>query len=153
MKLKSLNIFLFTLLVISCFPGSNKDQSSIEYLEIPFELINHRIIVEAIINGKKGRFVFDTGSTESYLDIKVNNLRRAGFTITPYKDRKRVVKYFHLNNLTFGDSVLRTNSYVINRSDFLKQCQRDGYDGILGIRSFEGYLDFPRFNGHRIKPL
>jgi tetratricopeptide (TPR) repeat protein len=35
------------------------------YAEMPFILKNKRIGVEATVNGKKGEFVFDTGSTES----------------------------------------------------------------------------------------
>jgi hypothetical protein len=48
-------------------------------------LENNRIVVEATANGKKGRFVFDTGSTESYIKIETINLQQDGLGITSYK--------------------------------------------------------------------
>lgn len=100
---------------------------------------NGRIIIDATINQRKGKFVFDTGSTESYLDIKVNNLRRAGYTITQYEGQPFATNYYSLNKIMFGDIKVKTRSYVINRSDVLTRCQNEGYNGILGALTFEGY--------------
>jgi hypothetical protein len=61
-------LVLIFLILAAC-----KEQTISNYIEIPFVLENNRIIVEAIVNNTKGRFVFDTGTTESYLDIKATN--------------------------------------------------------------------------------
>jgi hypothetical protein len=46
--------------------------------------------------------------------------------------------------------VLRTNSTVINRSDFIRTSQSEGFDGILGARSFEGYWCEISFSKNKI---
>jgi hypothetical protein len=102
-------------------------------------LENNRIIVDATVNNKKGRFVFDTGTTESYLDIKATNLSRYGYTSTPYMGQQISVPIYNLKKIIFSDIELRTNSWVINRSDLLRKSQDDGFDGILGAGAFEGY--------------
>jgi hypothetical protein len=134
-------VLLYSLVFVfsSCLPFIVKGQGKPDYAEIPFTLENNRIIVEAVANGKKGRFVFDTGTTESYLNIKTANLSRCGFTITPYKGQNISVNMYNLPKITFGNIELKTRSWVINRSDYLTKSQNDGFDGILGARVFEGY--------------
>ena len=139
MKFIKLFVFFATIAILFCHCESNSRQNPVDYLEIPFVLENHRIVIEATINGKEGRFIFDTGATESYLDINVRNLRRAGKVKTKYNGLQEAVNYYHLNQINFGGTTLYTKSIVINRSDFLTRRQREGYDGLLGSRTFEGY--------------
>jgi hypothetical protein len=75
----------------------------------------------------------------SHLDIKVSNLRRAGFGNVTYEGRQQEVPYYHLDKINFGNTELRTNTLVVNRSDFIRTSQSEGFDGILGAQSFEGY--------------
>jgi hypothetical protein len=126
--------FIFTISIVSCIK-----ESTSEKVEIPFILENDRIVIDAIINGKKGRFTFDTGATESYLDINVRNLLFTSYTTTMYNGKPKKVLIYHLNKITFGETELKTKSWVINRSDILINKKEEGYDGVLGNRVFEGY--------------
>jgi len=73
-----LSFFIFIIPVFfSC--ATNKIRTAIE---IPFSLINDRIIVDAVVNGRSGSFVFDTGTTESYFDVDANNLLPVAYTKT-----------------------------------------------------------------------
>ncbi len=123
-------LFLFLLALSSC---------SSKKIEIPFIIENKRIVVEATIDQQAKRFVFDTGATESYLDISVENLKPEGITITKVNGEQSTVQYYQLNQITFGDNTIKTKSWVINSSDLLRQSQNDGFDGILGAMTFEGY--------------
>jgi hypothetical protein len=114
-------------------------QNSPEYAEIPFKLENDRVVVDATVNGKKGRYIFDTGSTESYADINTINLLPRAFTKTQYKGRQRTVLVYNLFSINFNDVELKTHSWIINHADTIKRTQKEGYDGILGTRVFEGY--------------
>ncbi|MBI9065613.1 MAG: aspartyl protease family protein [Marinilabiliaceae bacterium] len=64
-----LKIIAFIQIALFCFSISattqlNKGRSAIKsfYSEIPFEFIKDKIIIEAQVNGRKGRFIFDTGA-------------------------------------------------------------------------------------------
>jgi hypothetical protein len=127
----------FSLVFI--FAGLSSCEGKTNYIEIPFVLENKRIAIEATINGQKGKFVFDTGSTESYLDIKVTNLSRYGHALTPYKGRQISTPIYNLKKITFGGIELKTRSWMINHSDLITRSQNDGFDGILGVGIFEGY--------------
>ncbi len=67
MKLIIALLILFT----SCSPIKNylydgiycpKKIESNFYAEIPFEIINNRIVCDVNVNGQKGKFIYDTGS-------------------------------------------------------------------------------------------
>jgi hypothetical protein len=132
MEIKRYDIFLFLTCTLFLSCERNK-------VEIPFVLKNSRIGVEATVNGKKGMFLFDTGSTESYLDIEATNLSQYGHTITPYKGQQVSVPVYNLRKITFGNTELKTRSWVINQSDLITGKRNDGFDGILGSGIFEGY--------------
>jgi hypothetical protein len=136
-------VFIFAVLSLPACTENNMPDS----VEIPFVLENNRIVLEAAINGKNGRFSFDTGSTESYLDISPKNLLSTSYTTTIYQGRPRKVLVYHLNKIKFGEKEIRTRSWVIIRSDSVTNAKEKGYDGVLGSRVFEGYwceLSFSR---------
>jgi hypothetical protein len=128
-------ILCFCLIILSC----NKQEKENETKIIPFTLENNRIIIEAIVNKKQGRFVFDTGSTESYLNIPTYNLLPIGYTKTQYKGKKHFALIHALREITFGNTTVKADSIVISNSDVLLNTVKSGYDGIFGIRVFEGY--------------
>jgi hypothetical protein len=130
---------MFIFISCSVLFSKKENISDPNYVEIPFVLRNKRITVEAIVNGKRGRFVFDTGSTESYASVKTMNLSRYGHTITLYKGKNTTVEIYNLPKIVFNNVELRTRSWIINRSDFIAKSQNDGFDGILGAGVFEGY--------------
>jgi hypothetical protein len=61
------------------------------------------------------------------------------FTKTPYNGRKKVVLIYNLNKITFGDVELNTKMWLIKKSDIIERRKHEGYDGLLGSRTFEGY--------------
>jgi hypothetical protein len=137
-KLNKPKFLVYPLAFISLFFSCN-EQSTLDYTEIPFKLENGRVIVEATVNGKKGRFIFDTGATGSYLDIKAIGLLPRAYTITRYKGRRRFLLVYNLNKITFGDIELKTRSWVMNRSDVITAAKKENYDGLFGNGIFEGY--------------
>ncbi|MDR0760718.1 MAG: hypothetical protein LBF74_11530, partial [Treponema sp.] len=139
MKYKRFNTLFYSVTAVFLTCCSAGELGGPDYAEIPFTIENKRIVVEAVANGKKGRFVFDTGTTESYLDIFVMNLVTERYTIIPYKGEQVKTRIYNLNEITFGDIKLRTKSWVIKHSDLLLKVQRDGFDGLLGALTFEGY--------------
>jgi hypothetical protein len=76
-------------------------------VEIPFTLENNRFIIEATVNGKKGKFKFDSGSQYSYFD-NVKNLRPIGFIITKVDGRIKIGLKYRLDKITYGDVDVRT---------------------------------------------
>jgi hypothetical protein len=152
MKFNIIGMVFYSLIFISllCIHFVNNERNTSNYVEIPFVFEDKRIIVESIINGKKGRFIFDTGTTESYIDIKTINLSRAGYCITPYNGQQISVPYYNLNKITFGSTKIATHSWVVNRSDFITKSKKEGYDGILGSMIFEGYWCELSFSKNKI---
>jgi hypothetical protein len=134
MKLTTIALIIFISLLCSC-----QEQNILDYAEIPFNLENDRIVLEATVNGKKGRFVFDTGTTESYVDTATINLLPRAFTKTPYNGKKKIVLIYNMNKIFFGDIELNTKTWLIKKSDIIERRKHEGYDGLLGTRTFEGY--------------
>jgi hypothetical protein len=130
---------IFSFLVFFQLFSSCQEQNILDYAEIPFNLENDRIVLEATVNGKKGRFVFDTGTTESYVDTATINLLPRAFTKTPYNGKKKIVLIYNLNKIFFGDIELNTRMWLIKKSDIIERRKHEGYDGLLGTRTFEGY--------------
>jgi hypothetical protein len=125
---------LFIIVLLSCAKTNGPDK-----VEIPFVIENNRIVICATINGKTGKFTFDTGATESYLNISTKNLLPTAYTTTQYNGKPKKVLIYRLNKITFGNTEIKTRSWVINRSDVVINKQKEGYDGVLGNRIFEGY--------------
>jgi hypothetical protein len=131
-------VLLLIINVIFASVSCNID-NTINSIEIPFILEKNRIVLEASVNGKTGKFIFDTGSTESYLDVSVKNLWIHWYGKTPYNGKLKNILIYKLNKITFGDSDVNAKSWVINRSDLLSASLKEGYNGIFGNRIFEGY--------------
>jgi hypothetical protein len=138
---------LFSFFLPICNLSSCINSNSTDIIEIPFNLIDRRIVIDATINGARGKFVFDTGVTESHVNIQLDNLRHIGNTTNKYMGVSKKEKIYALNKILLGGTELKTHSWIINRSAVLESIQKEGYDGLLGIRVFEGYwceLSFSR---------
>ena len=119
--------------MLSCSDNENE-------ISIPFVIENNRIILEAVVNGQKGRFIFDSGVMISLINISARNLFPAGYTKREINEKLKTVFVYALNKIYFRDRVVKARSWLINRSDMLTYInETEGYDGILGIRTFEGY--------------
>ncbi|MBV9055897.1 MAG: aspartyl protease family protein [Candidatus Eremiobacteraeota bacterium] len=112
----------------------------------PFTMTHERMLVDATINGVKGRFILDTGASTVYLDDHFAD--RAGLeslkgSITSYslygEDQNRIRK---VKSMTFGDATLQ-NALVFSH-DFQKEDYRGldakGYDGLIGFDLFAGAI-------------
>jgi hypothetical protein len=103
--------------------------------------MNDRIILEATINGKSGKFYWDSGATWTVADVYVGNLPviEDNFYFTSF-DTTIKTKTYALNKLIVGGVKLETKSQLIklpdHERDYLKQ---EGLDGVLSINIFEGY--------------
>jgi hypothetical protein len=112
----------------------------------PITVTHERILVDATINGVKGRFILDTGADAIYLDdhfadrANAQVLHGSGTAYTFYgelKTRTRVLK-----TLTLGDATL--NNVTAYSQDFNKWDYRGldakGYDGLMGFDLFAGAI-------------
>ncbi|MBV8151686.1 MAG: aspartyl protease family protein, partial [Candidatus Eremiobacteraeota bacterium] len=112
----------------------------------PFTMKRERMLVDATVNGVKGRFILDTGAFTVFLDDRFAD--RAGLeslkgTVTSYslygEDQNRIRR---VKSMTFGDATLQ-NALVFSH-DFQKEDYRGldakGYDGLIGFDLFAGAI-------------
>ncbi|MDR3046090.1 MAG: hypothetical protein LBU51_00560 [Bacteroidales bacterium] len=132
-KNKKLIIIFFILLSFNCLACKTADA----IIEIPFSLEDNAIILEARVNGKEGRYIWDTGSPGSYVDINVNNLKRIRTSILTYNGKSEEIGIYRLKNITISGIRINAHSWVTNVSSTLNSI--DGYDGLLGYTIFNGY--------------
>jgi hypothetical protein len=58
-------------------------------------------VIECNINGTDGRFVFDTGTTESYGDVDAKGLGIQGYGLTLHNGKRRPVWIYKLNKIRY----------------------------------------------------
>jgi len=145
---------LCTILFLACSNGANHDGE----LVIPFSIENNRIILDAVINRQAGRFVLDTSALVSSVGISAFGLVPIGSVYHWVNEEVRESIRFGIRNIRFGDVNVRARSWIATRGDRLSSLREaEGFDGFLGIRTFEGYwmeLSFSRNEIvlHRQKP-
>jgi predicted aspartyl protease len=111
---------------------------------VPITLTHDRILVDATVNGVKGRFILDTGADAIYLDDKFAD--RAGATAmktktevdTMYgsvKTRLRRVDRIQVGNATLRNALVYSEDF--RESDYRGLDWR-GYDGLIGYDLFAG---------------
>jgi hypothetical protein len=141
--------FLFVLVLI--IPVSCAREDIPERIEIPFTLENDRLILDATVNGLKGRFLFDTGGTISLVPVNVENLRRRGFAWRYNKEGEKYKQWvYKLNSIGFGETEVKARSWVTNDVFATSLVTNLGYTGLLGILTFEGYWCEISFTEHKI---
>jgi hypothetical protein len=112
----------------------------------PIKVTHERLLVDATVNGVKGRFILDTGADSIYLDDRFADranatvLRGSGTAYSLYgevKTRTRSVK-----TITFGDATLQ-NVLVFSQDfekDYYRGLDASGYDGLIGFDLFAGAI-------------
>jgi len=110
----------------------------------PIEVTAQRVLVDAKINGVKGRFILDTGANAIFLNrafadrAKVTKLNVSGTALGLYgaepSDTRRA------DTIEIGGNVL--SDVVVEASDFTsgdyRGLDRQNYDGLLGYDVFAG---------------
>ena len=132
--IRNIYIVFCIILLLSCIDNNS------EAVVIPFSLENDRIVLNAYIHGQKGRFIFDSGIMHSNIGINARGLFPIAYTKRIYNGKLSTVLVYSLNRIRFGDTDVKARSWLINHCDSIKYIKEDeGYDGILGMRTFEGY--------------
>ncbi|MDR2659827.1 MAG: hypothetical protein LBC27_07570 [Spirochaetaceae bacterium] len=131
-------IFLLLFMSLVLFISCEKQNKNI-HIEIPFSLENNTIVIEAEVEGKKGRYIFDTGATISYIDIGKENVWYRNYIYGIYEGKLSKLSIYNINKIRFGDIEVKSDSWIISKVDIINDLKAEGYDGLLGNRIFEGY--------------
>ena len=127
---------------LSCSVENNSE------ITIPFSYEYGRIVLDAVINRQAGKFIFDTGSFYSFAGVSTLGLFPIGYTETIIGGKRKNNLVYSLNRIQIGDVKIKSRSMLINRDDVITRIKKvEEYDGILGIRTFEGFwmeLSFSR---------
>lgn len=112
---------------------------------VPVSLHKNRIIIEAAVNGVKGRFILDTGASAIVLDDQF--AERAGATVVggvgeavSFNGRTVRTHTRHVSSIAVGGATL--NNVFVDSEDFrahdYRGLDREGYDGLMGYDLFAG---------------
>jgi Aspartyl protease len=111
---------------------------------VPVTVTARRILVDATINGVKGRFILDTGASsivlnEAFADrARVQKLNAGGRALTLYGTAPSDMR--KIDSIAIGDSVL--SNVIAHAEDFTavdyRGLDRQNYDGLLGYDIFAG---------------
>jgi hypothetical protein len=126
-------VFFLAILFFSCNDAK----------EIPFELTDsNRIVVNAKINGKSGKFFWDTGSAVSLFDCDFSNLDFSHKGVMAfYFESPEEVDYYYLPEIIIDGTRLKGASAITRTTASLRSrtLEPEGLDGVLGINVFAGY--------------
>jgi hypothetical protein len=114
------------------------------YEPVPITLTHIRVLVDATVNGVKGRFILDTGASAIVLDdqfadrAKVALRQGSGDIFTLYGPVK--IRTRRADTIGFGGATLH-NAFVFSedfRSRDYRGLDRASYDGLIGYDLFAG---------------
>jgi hypothetical protein len=112
----------------------------------PFTMTHDRMLVDATINGVKGRFLLDTGADSIVLDDEfadrahaevLNNSDQAYMLTGEVKTRLRKVQTVTLGNSTLHDAVAFSQAFTASQYGY---DPRDHFDGLIGFDLFAGAI-------------
>jgi len=113
-------------------------------------------VLDAVINGREGRFIFDSGANVSVVPRGrgIFTHRRGRTFINGEWVRAPV---YRVRRVQFGDVEVRARSSLITNTDFTRGIINEGYSGLLGNGIFDGFwveMSFSRGEIvlHREKP-
>jgi hypothetical protein len=115
--------------------------SCVDALKIPFALENGKIVVEADVNGTAGRFIWDSGSNISWVNCRFDNLRYVDNRPSRWVGGGGEFATYIINEMTMGGVRVKSQSNIasIPEDMWKQQFEPYGFDGILGIETFNGY--------------
>jgi len=111
----------------------------------PFTMTHDRMLVDATVNGVKGRFLVDTGADSITLDDRfadrahaqvLNNSDTAQMLSGEVKTRLRKVQTITFGNSTLHDVVAFSQSFSMSQYGF--DVDNDHFDGLIGFDLFAG---------------
>ncbi len=112
----------------------------------PVTVTRNRLLVDATINGVKGRFIIDTGASAIFLDdrfadrVKAPMLKAESAALTMYGEVKTHVR--RVDTIGLGGATLK-NALVYSedfRSDDYRGLDRQDLDGLIGFDVFAGSI-------------
>jgi hypothetical protein len=110
-------------------------------LKIPFVLENGRIVVEADVNGTTGRFIWDSGSNVSLVNCRFDNLQYVDNRRSFWVGGNGEYATYIINEMTVGGVRVKSQSNIALIPEDMRKQQLEpyGFEGILGIETFNGY--------------
>ncbi|MDR0645338.1 MAG: hypothetical protein LBG05_10635 [Treponema sp.] len=145
LKVKTLFSFFIFVLFFSC---DNKKYISFELTE------SNRIILNATVNGKSGRFFLDTGSSFSQFDCDFGNLdfSHKHFASFPFLDAREELNFYYLPEVIIDNVRLKSISEIARTTEDLRNqlLEPEGLDGVLGINVFAGFYTEISFSKDKI---
>jgi len=112
----------------------------------PITVTHDRLLIDAVVNGVKGRFILDTGADSIYLDDRfadranVAVLHGSGTAYSLYGEVSTRLR--NVKSMTFGDATL--HNVIAPSQNFEKYDYRGmdarGYDGLIGFDLFAGAI-------------
>lgn len=125
-------LFLSTIFLFSC---KNKD-----LIIIPFEFNEAQIILEAVVNGKFGRYLFDTGSPISYTNVALDNYKLNKKEKIAFWEETETVSIYSVPSIKIGGQTFSGEFNITNTLPVLKTFLKQQYfSGVLGLDVFKGY--------------
>ncbi|MDR2286466.1 MAG: retroviral-like aspartic protease family protein [Prevotellaceae bacterium] len=138
-KILSVSVFVFYIFIqgvhaqddVFSFNRGNTEQTNY-YIEIPYQNINRKIVIEVILNGKTRKFLVDTGApltiTENlFKEMKLPVLRNESLKdANGIEDSAKVVS---LSGLNIGGVIFNAVPAIVKNTDFFS-CW--GIDGVIG---------------------
>lgn len=128
-----------------------------DLVEVPFEYMDHQILVHADTPTKKGMtFLFDTGATAPVLDQSLNDLGQyLATTKIKEADGETNGEEVLLDDLEMGDQngkvrVHNIEALVMDLSHLSRALQRR-LDGIIGISFLAGYVTEIDYTAHVLR--
>jgi len=114
-----------------------------DYIELPFELSNGSIILEADLWGRKDHFILDTGAPA----LIINSSYRNGFNARKGFSATGAINIFdiHVNNFNLGGlNIQAANAMALDISHIerIKKQPIGGFIGFNVIRDYEMMIDY-----------
>jgi len=148
----------FTFCLVFFLACSTTPDTNDRSIVIPFTLENGVIVLEAVIDGRAGRFAWDNAANFSIIPGARSRPER-WYRYTVVGGEQTLVPFYQIDSIRFGNIDVRAQSWFINIvNDFAgRGTVALGFDGMLGNGIFNGFwveLSFSRNEIvlHREKP-
>lgn len=146
MRKKFLYLFICTIGLLFFTVSCSKNNNNVVF-SFPFEIRDNKLVLDATINGVKGKYYYDTGCHYIITKHDVSNLPNVitSNSIGYINGVFYKLDYHSINEIQIGDKILSVPC-LIEKSDNLI----GDYDGIIGGSVFKGYFVEILFSKKRI---